>query len=155
MAPTPDPILDLTTERDRPTVRIDAVDYLLRTFNDLTLNAYKTLERLTARIPLLLLLDTYTADQEQELSGLLDQVCRLVLVAPAAVHDQLGDVHRLRVFHVFTQRLTPSLLRATSAMREAIPSTGPTPSHGSSGSIPAAATKTGPRGPRSASSRRH
>lgn len=153
---TPAPVLDLTTDRTRPMVRIDHVDYPLRTSNDLTLDAYKTLERIAPRIGALLLLETLTAEQGSELSQLLDQACRLGLVAPESVHDTLGDVHRLSLFQVFTELLTPSLVRAArvAAISQASHSRGLTPSPDSSGSIPAAATKTGPRARRSASSGR-
>jgi len=148
---TPDRVLDITTDRTRPTVRIDHVEYLLRTSNDLTLDTYKTLERIGPRIGALLLLDALTPPQGQELSQLLDQACRIALVAPTTVHDRLGDVHRASVFQVFTQLLTPSLVRA---LRAASPrATGLKPSRGSSASTVAPLRAGSPRR-RSASSGR-
>jgi hypothetical protein len=38
-----------------------------------------------------------------ELSSLLDQFCRLILMAPDAVHLVLSDTHRLRITKAFTE----------------------------------------------------
>lgn len=149
---TPDPVLDLTTTRTRPTVRIDHVDYPLRNSYDVTLDAYKTLERISPRIGVLLLRDTLTTDQASELSQLLVQACRIALVAAPAVHATLGDVHRVKIFEVFMQLLTPSLPGAARAELEAPRSNGAKRSPSSSGST-AGASKTGSRRSRAASSR--
>lgn len=151
---TPDRVLDITTDRARPVVRIDQVTYPLRTTNDLTLDAYKTLERLTPRIGALLLQDALTPAEGKELGQLLDQVCRLALVAPPAVLDRLSDVHRVQVFTVFTELLMPSLPRASRAPGlEARPATGRKPSRASNASTVAASSSGSRRSP-SASSRR-
>ena len=40
-------ILDLTTDTDRPVVKIDGIGYPLRTSNDLTLENFRFLERVS------------------------------------------------------------------------------------------------------------
>lgn len=102
--------LQLTTNQVRHVVRIDDIPYSLRTANDLTLSMYKTLERISPRIGGLLLLDTLSTEEEQELSRLLDQAARLALDAPEDVQVRLGDMNRINVFRVFAEIVTPSLL---------------------------------------------
>jgi hypothetical protein len=148
------PVLDLTTDLERPTVKIDQVAYLLRTARDLTLDAYKALERATPRIAALLLADVLSADEGQELSHLLDSACQIALIAPEAVHAKLGDVQRMQIFQVFTERLTPKLRMAASARpTTAGRAAGTKPSRGSNGST-AAPPRVGSRRRRSASSAR-
>ena len=151
---TPDRVLDITTDRIRATVRIDQVAYPLRDSHDLTLDMYKTLERVSPRIGALLLLETLTKAQGSELGQLLEQACRCALVAPAVVHDRLGDFHRLNVFQVFMQLLTPSLGRAARAVMQGTPrATGRKPSRAFSVSTAAPSTA-GSRPRRSVSSGR-
>ncbi len=151
---TPNRVLDLTTDHDRLTVRIDGADYPLRTANDLTLDAYKTLERIGPQIGALLRLDALTPEQGQELSQLLDQACRLAIVAPDPVQDRLSDVNRVQIFRVFTQLLAPTLVQAARAIDLARhPVAGMKPFRASSGST-AGRPKAGSPRPRSASSAR-
>ncbi len=112
-----DRVLDITTNRERPSIRIDQVDYPLRNSNDLTLDVYKTLERVAPRITELLLMDTLTPADGSELSQLLDQICRIALVTPSTsdLHDRLSDINRLTIYQVFTELLTPNLLQAARA----------------------------------------
>ena len=142
------PVLDLTTDSQRPTVRIDQVAYELRTSNDLTLQSFKELERITPRVGALMLQEALSVDEGRELSQLLDTVCRMALVAPEAVQAGLGDVHRVLIFKVFSELLTPSLQRAgAELMRQ--PADGMRSSRGSSAST-AAPRRAGSRRPRSA-----
>lgn len=154
---TPAPVLDITTTRTRPTVRIDQVEYPLRTSHDLTLDVYKTLERLLPRISALLALDGLSPADGTELGRLLDQVCRIALVTDPSddIHRRLVDLDRLGIFQVFLELLTPNLLQATrvSGPTAALPATGPKPSRASSAST-AAPSRGGSQPRRSASSGR-
>jgi hypothetical protein len=138
-ATAPVPILDLTTNIVRPVVRIDGAAYELRVADDLSLLEYKILERLCPRAGDLLIQDTLTDAEGAELSRLLDEACRLALVAPDAVHAKLKDVARARVFDAFTELLqVPSL---TAGATLATPLAGTKSSPVSPGSTVASRTR--------------
>jgi hypothetical protein len=134
MAATASHVLDLTTTEPPLTIKIDGIPYIIRRSNDLTLFEFKTIERLVPRVSVLLELAALSDDEGKELSDSLGRVCRLALVAPDAVHDVLGDVHKLQIFTVFVTLLTPRLGR-TRATTEAGRPHGAKPSRGSSGSM--------------------
>lgn len=110
-------ILDLTTDTDRPVVTIDGLAYPLRTARDLTLQDFKTLERLSIRTSdLMTRARTLTKDENRELGIRLKEVAKIALEAPPAVLAKLSDVQRVMVFKVFTELLTPTLILAVRAI---------------------------------------
>jgi hypothetical protein len=110
-------ILDLTTETDRPVVRIDGIAYPLRTARDLTLQDFKSLERLSIRTSeLMTRARSLTKDENRELAVRLKEVAKIALDAPPAVLAKLSDVQRVMVFKVFTELLTPTLIMAARAI---------------------------------------
>jgi hypothetical protein len=110
-------ILDLTTESDRPVVKIDGVGYPLRTSNDLTLEQYRFLERVSIRVAdLLQRSSTLTKVENAELNTRLKEVAKVALEAPAAVLGKLTPIHRVMIFKVFSELLTPTLIQAIRAM---------------------------------------
>lgn len=145
------PLLDIFTTRDRPFIRIDGADYELRTSNDLTLEAYRAIERAAPRINTLIVKSGMSPAEESELSQLLDMVCRRALVAPDDLLGRLGDINRMVIFTAFTNLLTPSLLRTRATLAEASTAPGTKSSRGSRGSS-AGNRKRGSRASRSASS---
>jgi hypothetical protein len=154
MATTAAPVLDLLTDTQRPTVRVDGTLYALRTSRDLTLEAYKTLEPIPGRLGALMVQPSLSDVDSAELSRLLDQTCRLVLMAPDDVQARLGEVNRSLIAKVFFELLTPSLLRARATLgMEAHRSAGTSSSRGSNGST-AARQRRGSATPRSGSSAR-
>jgi hypothetical protein len=116
-------ILDLTTETDRPVVTIDGIAYPLRTARDLTLQDFKSLERLSIRTSeLMTRARSLSKDENRELAIRLKDVAKIALDAPANILAKLSDVQRVMVFKVFTELLTPTLILAARAI-----ATGQTP----------------------------
>lgn len=112
-------ILDLTTETDRPVVKIDGIGYPLRTTNDLTLENFRFLERVSARVGALLQRAAALKPfEEAELEKRLKEITAIALEAPAPVLRKLTAIQRIMVFKVFTELLTPTLIQAVRAMGE-------------------------------------
>jgi hypothetical protein len=131
------PLLDLHTLIERPTVKIDGVEYELRTPGELTLE-----ERARAG----LVANTLRAEPASpspeaaaDMSRAIDQICRIVLLAPDAVQQRLKDVHRLQIVETFialsttrrrpqpgapTPRTTTDLRTGASSSRASSASTG-------------------------------
>ena len=109
-------ILDLTTDTDRPVVKIDGIGYPLRTSNDLTLENFRFLERVSTRVgELLTSKKSLSTRDDAELEQRLKEIARLALEAPPAVHKKLTAIHRVMVFKVFTELLAPTLIQASGA----------------------------------------
>ncbi len=147
------PILDLTSDTSRPVVKIDGVPYPLRTSRDLTLQNFKFLERVSIRVGELLTLEDLDGEQEAELAARLKEIVDVCLDAPADVTEDLSDIHRVLIFKVFTELLTPGLLLATRAIQTPNRFPGTRPSSVSSGSM-ASRRKHGSPVSRSGSSKR-
>jgi len=100
MAP-PIRILDLDSLANKPVVVIDGTDYLLLTPQLLPpLDSYR-LKQYGDRIEELRVKKPLTEDDEREMVKLLDQMCRLVLIAPEDVHAKLLDRQRTAVLEGF------------------------------------------------------
>ena len=109
-------ILDLTTDTDRPVVKIDGIGYPLRTSNDLTLENFRFLERVSTRVgELLTSKKSLSTRDDAELEQRLKEIARLALEAPPAVHKRLTAIHRVMIFKVFTELLVPTLSQAPGA----------------------------------------
>ena len=112
-------ILDLTTETDRPVVKINGVGYPLRTTNDLTVENFRFLERVSARVGVLLTRAAALKPfEEAELEKRLKEITAIALEAPAPVLRKLTAIQRIMIFKVFTELLTPTLIQAVRAMGE-------------------------------------
>lgn len=110
-------ILDLTTETERPVVKIDGVGYPLRTSSDLTLEQFRFLERVSVRVgDLLQRSSALTKAENRELETRLKECARVALEAPPAVLAKLTPIQRVMVFKVFTELLTPTLIQAIRAI---------------------------------------
>jgi hypothetical protein len=151
MAETTAPVLDLTSTTVRPTVRIDKVDYELRTADDLSVLGYRRLMRDAPQVAAMLQNLDPTEDEERTLSTALDSLCRRALDAPSDVHDKLNETQRLRIFSVFTHLLLPTPPAARAGQAAAKPAGGTTSSRVSRGSTRARrslrGSKKSPSGP--------
>jgi hypothetical protein len=116
MAPS---LLDLTTDQERPTVTIDGVPYPLRLSSDLGLLDYHHLMRAVPRFFDLCGRGPKITERESlELSALSKQLCTIALPdVPTDVDARLGDVDRVMIFKVFTERLSPRVMQAMSALQ--------------------------------------
>lgn len=137
------PALDLTTQHDRPVIKIDGIEYEMRVLDDLSLVDMHRIDRMGPRIEALgkkLEQRTSTDEEAIELSTMLVEGCRIVLDAPVEIIDKVSDVGRLNIFKVFIERLLPQLQTASASllpMAGAIPSNGVSSSRASSGSTEA------------------
>src|SRR5919109_5473343 len=138
-------LLDLTTEQELKTIRIDAIEYPIKRSNDLTLAEYKRLERIAPRIAALIAADELTPDETKELSHLLDTTVRMALDAPADVQERLGDLNRTRIFEAFTTLLSLSLLTTRAELPSGANGSNGATSLGASAGTTAARRRSGGR----------
>lgn len=103
-----DPVLTLNTLTDRTRIKINNKTYELRSRDEFAFLSYRRHARRFARLSELLQAKTSTAAQEKEQSALLDELCRVVLDAPPAVHAGLRDPHRMQILAVFSGLLRPT-----------------------------------------------
>lgn len=100
---TTPPVLDLSTQG--PEIHIDGECYWLRLTDDLSIlnnseNAkkFKRLDVLQGKGPL-------SPGEARELGRLADEICRVILDAPAAVQAKLSGMQRLGILTAFFQHL--------------------------------------------------
>lgn len=103
MAPISTPVLDLNTVD--PQVSINGDLYALRVREDLSILTNVEHAKKFARIEVLRTNGKRTAKEEAELATLLEQVCGVVLTAPAAVLQKLSQYQRLSVVTAFFQQV--------------------------------------------------
>ena len=151
-APTA-PLLDLTVSIDRPFIAVNGVNYDIRTAGDLTIGEYKSLWSLAPQLSTLLAKTDATKEQDAARSRMLDDVCRLALMAPDEVHKSLGDVNRMKIFGVFTSLLFPSAAQARATRGAAKGKGGTRSSRGSRGSTAARRATGSPKSPSAPSAR--
>lgn len=102
------PALDLTSEHDRPIVRIDRQPYEVRVLEDLSMVDIHRMDKLRPRIEeLAKKLERQESTEEEcaELEGALDTACALALDAPTDALAKLSPMQELMVFRVFQERL--------------------------------------------------
>jgi hypothetical protein len=120
---------------ERDVVTLFGTEYELANCADLSAVDIQKFQRKGKRLDELIRADRdLTEAEETELVGLLDSICRRVLVAPDELHARLRDVHRIQVAALFFQ-----LLAATIAAAGATAPAGETsspPSVGSTAPIP-------------------
>jgi hypothetical protein len=99
-------------------VVIDGKSYALKTSNELSLSEVEKLRREGPALTELYrkFTQSNSPTDAAAVSKKLDVLCRIVLVAPNAVHRRLGDVNRLRVIEQFTKVGQPVLSREISAL---------------------------------------
>jgi hypothetical protein len=110
-------VLEVDLPPDRLIVRVNGYPHELLRPADLPLAAYRTIQRVGPRIAVLSgpVRETTKAEAE-ELTQLLDRVCRLVLVAPDDVHARLGDLNRVLIAGAFFTQLPPDLVGGETAL---------------------------------------
>jgi hypothetical protein len=88
-------VLDLDKLRRGSSVTLSGVECRLRSPRSLTPLESRRLVRYSLRIDALIQQPEISADEEKELAGLPDTMCRIVLDAPAKVHKGLDDETRM------------------------------------------------------------
>ncbi len=124
MARDTTPLLDLTTLVERPFIRIDGESYDLFDPGEMSPLQF---HRIMLKAEELQSIDS-TAAGEPELervAKLLDDLCRLVLIAPDEVHARLKDRHRRAVLASFSVLQLATAARVRSEA-EAVAPSGPT-----------------------------
>lgn len=104
----PEVILDISTLVKRKAMRVNGRKYAVRTSDEFSYlafrrhaTAYRRMSDLMGRF------GSLKEKEEKELSRLLDQACRQILIAPPAVHDKLTDTNRWDLFVSFSGLLRP------------------------------------------------
>ena len=100
------PVLDLDTLADKPTVRISGKLYRLWSIDTLPPLENHRVRKMLRRIDELSLKDDLTAKEDKELTSLFDDVTRVVIDAPEAVHKKLKPKQQADIIQSF---LMPSL----------------------------------------------
>ncbi|MFQ5775865.1 MAG: hypothetical protein ACE5GS_15185 [Kiloniellaceae bacterium] len=138
-----EPLLDLSTAIERPTVLIDGASYEILCPDELSILDLQRLMADGRKIDAIVRKDELSDEDVATLSRLLATLSERILVgAPADVRARLSDQQRLRVAEVFTQlpgwhaRARPAT-GAQSPIPEPDPRTGARPSPGYSGSTAA------------------
>lgn len=96
-----EPLLDLNTLVERPTIRVNGELYGLRDPDEVNLLEMERLKRLGEKVDVLGKDNISEAEIEEALKA-LDIACRMVLDAPDDVHRKLRDSHRMQILKVFT-----------------------------------------------------
>lgn len=132
-------LLDLKTLTERYTVRVDGKSYELRPTARFSVVEIIAFPDQTARLSeLATRKQKLSADESEEIEQLLDDICRVILDAPASVHERLTGAQRMQICTAFTllrQATSPARRRATGGTRTTAPKTGARSSHGSRGSM--------------------
>ena len=110
MADNPKVLLDLDTLVSRSTIKIDGEEYELRAGDEFSAVENHRLRRRGLRIGTLMDKNAALKEaEEKELSRLLDELCREILLAPDEVHARLRDTHRFLIAKTFTRLQQDSL----------------------------------------------
>ena len=103
------PILDISTLVKRAQVRIDGRNYALRTRDEFSYLSLRGHGQRFGRMGVLMgRIRTLRPKEQTELSRLLDEFCRQMLIAPDAVQKKLSDSHRWEIAISFSQLLRPT-----------------------------------------------
>jgi hypothetical protein len=107
-------ILDLsTTQFDRPIVRIDGVDYEMRSVDEISVPLIKRLQKLGA--------DAEGGADLELVDGWMNEAMDIIMVSlPTNVRDRLSLTHKRRIIESFTREVgekmnTPAASPASSA----------------------------------------
>jgi hypothetical protein len=97
-------ILDLSTLVERPTVRIDGVEYTMSVPEDLGLRDLTTVERLRNRVNKVMAKEDVTDADVETVARALETMVRIILPElPGEVLARLSDVKRLAIVNAFRQ----------------------------------------------------
>lgn len=111
-AATQEPLLDLNTLIERPTIAIDGERYEILSSDELSLLDTQRFERWGRQIEALAKDD----DKADELNALVAKVSdRIMVGVPDELRSKLSNAHRLRVIAVFTGLLLGEQLGAAGA----------------------------------------
>jgi hypothetical protein len=125
-----EPILNLDTLVERPTIAINGEPYEMRTPGELSLLDFHWVGKQSAALePLFAQSEPLTLDQIGEIGENLGKLCQFILLAPEEVLKKLHVAHQLQVIQVFTGLLrglrpTPAEANPAQAPETAPPSTG-------------------------------
>lgn len=100
-ANTKAPLLSLEGVTELPAVEIQGTRYAMQTPNSLPIAGIRRFMRLGPRIDELFSKEEPTPEELTELATLLDSFTRLVLDAPASVHDTLSELGRWQIYQAF------------------------------------------------------
>jgi hypothetical protein len=139
-----EPLLDLKSVTDTAQhVRIDGHLYPLRQADALSIRHQLRLSRDMQRLGRLLMLEERTEEEDAEVTQLIGDTCRIVLLGADAAIARLTDIQRLSILEAFsTPRLEHRRAVVAKTNRPARRSTGANGSRASNGST-AARRKTG------------
>jgi hypothetical protein len=138
------PLLNFSTLLEGPIVGIDGERYHVRHPDGMCLGDFKRVELAAPRMAALTQAPSLTPAESKELSQVLDTLCRVVLDAPAEVHDRLHESQRVAILNLFMRLLSvvSAGTGATATAALANRKTGAKSSRGSRGST-AGRQKTG------------
>lgn len=122
-------LLDLDPLVERPFIRFGGAEYDVRTPEEFGLLDYQRLKRNGQRLIDLFHREQLTPDEEKELAGMLDRICRDVLIADDDVHARLSDGQRIKIISAF-MGLRPAPPQAAGAETNPTTSTGASSSPG-------------------------
>jgi hypothetical protein len=131
------PLLNLDNLSEFPTVIVHGERYALVPPDALTAIDYHRYGRMAPRLEALWNQDDFTDAEAQEFETILDRLTRIVLKAPAVVHEKLTDVQRLQIVQTFLSLSRPQILLpapATVKPTEDLTLTGASSPHVSPGS---------------------
>lgn len=105
----PTPLLEISTLVTRPIVKIDGRPYTLKNRDEFTYLAARGHRALFMRLGALMArVSTLSRKDERELSRSLADFCKLILIAPPAVHARLTDTNRWDLAVGFSTLLRPT-----------------------------------------------
>lgn len=125
------PVLDLDTIADRPTVVIRGKSYRLWSIDLLPPLDNHRVRKLLKRNNELAQKDELTKAEEKELKAIFDEITRIVLEAPDAVHAKLTDKQRAEIINVFQLPSLDLLVKFGEMLAAANPTTTAAPTSGS------------------------
>lgn len=148
-----DPILDIKTLTERPTIAIDGESYEILSPEEVSVVDHHWFSAQGRRMAALLSKDKLSDKETRELGRIVvDLSDRVMVGVPDAVRDKLTEVHRASIVQVFIE--LPSGPSATGAPRKRkASSTGARSSRVSKGSTAATRPAGSPRRPSSSSGR--
>lgn len=133
-----EPVLDLATLIERPTVRIDGEDYGMLSPEEISIVDHQRFAAAGRRLDELMHKQSLSEREEKELRRLVEDLAERILVeVPAKVRARMSEAQQLDVVEVFTGLLLRRKLGAAGAISRLMSSTGERPPPGSNGSTAA------------------
>lgn len=126
-------LLDLDTLVLRHHITIDKRPYELKNAPEFSVVEAHRLAVMGEKLHRLMKAEALTEAEEQELSAVLDTICKAILLAPGEVHAKLHDSQRQRIFETFHLLSLPPA-KPTRAKQAAVRPIGASLPRGSRGS---------------------